>query len=61
MENENLELLHSPDKGIRTYLLLIPNTQNLKGKWGGLHVSGTIDDYTIRIKNLGPDKEKEKI
>ncbi|MFC3414325.1 DUF1905 domain-containing protein [Algoriphagus hitonicola] len=60
IENEILELLYIPGNGAWTYQLRIPNTKDIKGKWGDIKVSGTIDDYPIGIKNLGPDKENDK-
>lgn len=60
IENESLELRYIPGNGAWTYQLRIPNTKDIKGKWGDIKVSGTIDDYPIGIKNLGPDKDKDK-
>lgn len=60
IENEKLTLQHIPGNGAWTYQLIIPNTKNIKGKWGELKVSGTIDDYEIKNKNLGPVKNSDK-
>ncbi len=60
IENELLELQYIPGNGAWTYQLIVPNTQNIKGKWGDLKVSGTIDGYAIQHKNLGPVKNGDK-
>ena len=60
VENEKLTLQYIPGNGAWTYQLIIPNTKNIKGKWGDLKVSGTIDGYEIKNKNLGPVKNSNK-
>lgn len=60
VENEKLTLQYTPGNGAWTYQLIIPNTKNIKGKWGDLKVSGTIDGYEIKNKNLGPVKNSDK-
>tara|TARA_B100000378_G_C17922050_1_gene370056 strand:+ start:145 stop:621 length:477 start_codon:yes stop_codon:yes gene_type:complete len=60
IENEKLTLQYIPGNGAWTYQLIIPNTKNIKGKWGELKVSGTIDGYEIKNKNLGPVKNSDK-
>ena len=40
IENEKLEIQYIPGNGAWTYHLIIPNTKNIKGKWGDLKVSG---------------------
>lgn len=60
IENELLELQYIPGNGAWTYQLIIPNTKDIKGKWGDLKVSGTIDGYAIQHKNLGPVKNGDK-
>ena len=60
VENENLTLQYIPGNGAWTYQLIIPNTKNIKGKWGELKVSGTINGYKIKNKNLGPVKNSDK-
>ena len=60
IENEKLILQYIPGNGAWTYQLIIPNTKDIKGKWGGLKVSGTIDGYEIKHKNLGPVKNADK-
>ncbi|OYX25466.1 MAG: hypothetical protein B7Z06_07235 [Flavobacteriales bacterium 32-35-8] len=60
VENEKLTLQYIPGNGAWTYQLIIPNTKDIKGKWGDLKVSGTIDGYEIKNKNLGPVKNSDK-
>ena len=60
VENENLTLQYIPGNGAWTYQLIIPNTKNIRGKWGELKVSGTINGYKIKNKNLGPVKNSDK-
>ena len=60
VENEKLILQYIPGNGAWTYQLIIPNTKDIKGKWGDLKVSGTIDGYEIKNKNLGPLKNSDK-
>ena len=60
VENEELVLQYLPGNGAWTYQLIIPNTKDIKGKWGDLKVSGSIDGYEIKYKNLGPVKNADK-
>lgn len=60
MKTKKLVIQHIPGNGAWTYQLIIPNTKNIKGKWGDLKVSGTIDGYEIKHKNLGPMKNSDK-
>nr|WP_314866501.1 DUF1905 domain-containing protein [uncultured Flavobacterium sp.] len=60
VKNEKLVINHIPGNGAWTYQLIIPNTKNIKGKWGDLKVSGTIDEYEIKQKNLAPMKDADK-
>lgn len=60
IENESLEIQYIPGNGAWTYQLIIPNTRDIKGKWGDIKVSGTIDSFEIRNKNLGPMKNADK-
>nr|WP_315187124.1 DUF1905 domain-containing protein [uncultured Flavobacterium sp.] len=60
IENERLEIQYIPGNGAWTYQLIIPNTKDIKGKWGDIKVSGTIDSFEIRNKNLGPMKNADK-
>ena len=60
INNEELIIQHIPGNGAWTYQLIIPNTKDIKGKWGDLKVSGKIDDYEIINKNLAPLKNSDK-
>lgn len=60
VENEKLQIQYIPGNGAWTYHLIIPNTKAIKGKWGDLKVSGTIDNYEIKNKNLAPLKDSDK-
>lgn len=60
IKDEKLLIQYTPGNGAWTYQLIIPNTRHIKGKWGDLKVSGTIDDYVIENKNLGPVKNSDK-
>jgi hypothetical protein len=60
VENKKLEIQYIPGNGAWTYQLIIPNTKDIKGKWGDLKVSGKIDDFEIKNKNLGPMKNSDK-
>jgi hypothetical protein len=60
VENEKLEIQYTSGNGAWTYQLIIPNTKDIKGKWGDLKVSGKIDDYEIENKNLAPLKNSDK-
>ena len=60
IENEKLEIQYIPGNGAWTYHLIIPNSKNIKGKWGDLKVSGQIDDYILTNKNLAPLKNSDK-
>lgn len=60
VKDEELEIQYIPGNGAWTYQLIIPNTKEIKGRWGDLKVSGTIDNYKIENKNLGPLKNSDK-
>lgn len=60
IKDEKLLIQHIPGNGAWTYQLIIPNTKNIKGKWGDLKVSGKRDNYIIENKNLGPVKNSDK-
>ena len=60
IENEKLEIQYIPGNGAWTYHLIIPNSKNIKGKWGNLKVSGQIDNYILTNKNLAPLKNSDK-
>lgn len=61
IKNEKLKLIYEPGKGAWTYHLRIPNSEHIEGKWGDIKVSGTIDDYEIKSRNLAPTKAGDKI
>jgi hypothetical protein len=61
IKNKKLELKYVPGKGAWTYHLEIPGTKDIKGKWGDMKVSGTIDGYQIEKRNLAPIKGADKI
>jgi hypothetical protein len=52
LKDQELELKYQPGKGAFTYHLELPNTSHIKGRWGFLKASGTIDAYPIQSKNL---------
>ena len=60
LENEKLEIQYILGNGAWTYHLILPNTKNIKGKWGDLKVSGTIDNYEVKNKNIAPLKDSDK-
>jgi hypothetical protein len=55
-----LILQHVPGKGAWTYHLVIPDTKDIRGKWGFMKVSGTIDGYEFKDLNLAPVRGKDK-
>ena len=61
IKNKKLILQHIPGKGSWTYHIIVPNTKDIKGKWGYMKVSGKIDGYEIKNKNLAPVKTGDKI
>lgn len=61
VKNEELELRYLAGKGSWTYHISIQNTKEIKGRWGDLKVSGSIDDYKIENKNLAPRTGGDKI
>ena len=60
IDNQKLELHYKEGFGSWTYHLKFPGTADIKGRWGHLKVSGTIDNYTIDSINFftigGQDK-----
>jgi len=54
LKNKKLILQHVPGKGAWTYHLVIPDTKDIRGKWGFMKVSGTIDGYEFKDLNLAP-------
>ncbi|MEW8967382.1 MULTISPECIES: DUF1905 domain-containing protein [Exiguobacterium] len=61
IDNQKLELQYKKGFGAWTYHIRLPGTAGIKGKWGYLKVSGTIDDYEIKNINLAPRKNEDKI
>jgi len=61
IDNQELELQYKKGFGAWTYHLRIPGTANIKGKWGFLKVSGTIDNSEIKNINLAPRKNEDYI
>jgi len=61
VKDEQLELKYEPGKGAWTYHLRIPNSKNIKGKWGDIIVSGFIDSFKIERRNLAPIKGEDKM
>lgn len=61
VNNKELPLIYQPGKGAWTYHLRIPNSKAIKGKWGDIKVSGSIDGYVIENRNLAPIKNEDKM
>jgi hypothetical protein len=61
IKNEKLELKYQSGKGAWTYHLRIPNSKSIQGKWGDIKVSGFIDDFEIKARNLAPIKGEDKM
>lgn len=61
IKDEKLELKYQSGKGAWTYHLRIPNSKDIEGKWGDIKVSGSIDDFKIEKRNLGPIKGEDKM
>lgn len=59
VDHEELELQHRDDFGAWTYFIQIPDTQRIKGQWGRMKVSGTLDDYKLENHNLAPRKDED--
>lgn len=60
LKNKKLILQHVPGKGAWTYHLIIPGTKDIRGRWGSMKVSGTIDDYEFEDLNLAPVSGEDK-
>jgi hypothetical protein len=56
IKDKQLPINFNLGKGAWTYSIIIPNTKDLKGKWGDLKVSGSIDNYNLECKNISPKK-----
>jgi hypothetical protein len=61
VKDKKLKLKYMPGKGAWTYHLEIPGTKSIRGKWGEMKVSGSIDGYQIENLNLAPIKGANKI
>lgn len=60
VKEEALVLQYLFGKGAWTYHIIIPNSKDIKGKWGDIKVSGTIDGYPITNMNLAPMGDADK-
>lgn len=60
LKNKKLILQYVPGNGAWTYHLVIPDTKGIKGKWGFMKVSGTIDDYKFKNLNIAPITDQDK-
>lgn len=56
LKNKELTLNYIPNHGAWTYNIVIPDSRDIKGKWGDIKVSGTIDGYAFKNMNLAPRK-----
>jgi len=61
LKNKKLILQHVPGKGSWTYHIVIPDSKDIRGKWGDIKVSGTIDGYAFKNMNLAPVIGKDKM
>ena len=61
LKNKKLILRHEPGKGAWTYHLVIPGTKDIRGSWGEMKVSGTIDGYEFKDLNLAPVTDADKM
>jgi len=61
LKNERLILRHESGKGAWTYHLVIPGTKDIRGSWGEIKVSGTIDGYEFKDLNLAPVTNADKM
>lgn len=61
IKDEKLELKYQSGKGAWTYHLRIPNSKDIEGKWGDIKVSGFIDNFKIKDRNLAPIKGEDKM
>jgi hypothetical protein len=61
VKDEPLLIHYEQGKGAWTYHLKIPNTRDIRGKWGELKVSGFVDSYAISQRNLAPVKGGDKM
>lgn len=61
VKDKKVKLKYVPDNGAWTFHVVVPNTKDLEGSWGYIKVSGTIDDFEIKSKNLMPQKGKDML
>jgi len=61
VKDKMLILRHEPGKGAWTYHLVIPGTEHIAGSWGKIKVSGTIDGYEFKNRNLAPVTDGDKM
>jgi hypothetical protein len=61
VKNKKVKIKYVPDNGAWTFHVVVPNTKDLEGGWGYIKVTGTIDGYDIKIKNLMPQKGKDML
>jgi len=61
VKDKKLILRHEPGKGAWTYHLVIPGTEHIAGSWGKIKVSGTIDGYAFKNRNLAPVTGSDKM
>ena len=61
VKEQLLPLHYVSGMGAWTYHLEVPQSQELKGAWGKLKVSGSLDDLPIHSRNLFSRTGKNKI
>ncbi len=61
VDNQELELTYKKGYGAWTYHIVIPNTADIDGTWGSIKVSGMIDNYKLKLMNLAPRKDEDKL
>jgi hypothetical protein len=61
VKNKKVKLRYVPGNGAWTFHVVVPNTKDLEGAWGYIKVTGTIDDYEIKSRNLMPQKGKDML
>ena len=61
IKDEKLELIYQPGKDAWSYLLRIPNSAAIEGKWGDIKVSAFIDNFKLEARNLAPIKGEDKL
>lgn len=59
VDNEELTLQYRENFGAWTYFIQIPGTQDLKGRWGSMKVSGTLDECILKNHNLAPRTDED--